>query len=261
MNTPERIDQSSSMERELVEMRKPLHGLHILVVDDSDSILMLIEQMLLSEGACCTLAESAEQAFKALKGSHVSIHAVLMDIQMPEVDGLQAIRQIRQDPRFTSLPLIAMTAGILQEQQVAARAVGANEIVHKPIRIDSLVQSILKWVRPRNGEKINIEHVTKTLGPDKAMLERLLQMFLHEHVNTVKQARTDLDNRNIKPAARRMHTLRGGAGQLGALDLQRAAQAAEQAILAGDPSINSQLAQVDEELRSLQLWWSMANAR
>lgn len=232
--------------------RNMLAGLHILVVDDSPSILMLVEQMLLLEGGRCTVAESAEHAFHALQNTHDPVDAVLMDIQMPVMDGLQAMQHIRQELGFNALPLIAMTAGILQEQLVAARAAGANDTVHKPIRIDTLVQCILRWARPPGSPKINVEHATKTLGEDKAMLQRLLRVFLQEHAATVAHARADLANRSVESAARRIHRLRGGAGQLGALELQRAAQAAEHCIMQGNDSIHEKLLQVEQELQALR---------
>lgn len=252
MNNPERNSQSADLK--IATARKSLKGLHILVVDDSASILILVEQMLLSEGAHCSLANSAQQAFDVLKGSHEPIDAVLMDIQMPVANGLYAIREIRREPRFASLPLIAMTAGILEDQQESVRAAGGTDTLHKPIRIDALVQCISKWTHIRSEQKINYEHASKTIGPNKATIQRLLRLFLQEHINTVANARKDLAMRNIKPAARRMHTLRGGAGQLGALDLQHAAHVAEQAILTSDPSINARLSEVDQELHLLQSW-------
>jgi PAS domain S-box-containing protein len=236
-----------------------LNGLTILVVDDSPSILAMVQQMLRSEGALCLVAANATQAIEKIHAEHEKIDAVLMDIQMPEIDGLTAMRQIREHPRFSKLPLIAMTAGILQEQQAQAISAGANDIVHKPIRIDSLVHCILKWARPQAFEKtgmpqldrINAEHAFKTMNGNGEMFTRLLRLFLQEHAQAILLARKDLDEGLRERAARRLHTIRGGAGQLGALALQSAAQAAERAISEQSADLEATLLRVEQELTAL----------
>jgi signal transduction histidine kinase/DNA-binding response OmpR family regulator len=236
-----------------------LNGLTILIVDDSPSILAMVREMLQAEGAWCLLAENATQAIEKLREESAQIDAVLMDIQMPEIDGLTAMQQIRQQPQFSGLPLIAMTAGILQEQQAQAMAAGANDIVHKPIRMDFLVRCLLKWTRPHrvqdNGmpqlDKINAAHAFKTMNGNGEMFTRLLRLFLEEHAEAVALARKDMNEGFKDRAARRLHTIRGGAGQLGALELQSAAQAAEQAIATQSANIEEALLRVEHEVNAL----------
>lgn len=236
-----------------------LAGLKVLIVDDSPSILALINEMLTAEGAECVLAGSAVKALELVRASAQSFSVVLMDIQMPSVDGLAATRMIRQELGLTALPIIAMTAGILQEQQAQALAAGANDIILKPLRIERLVQCLLTRTRPAAPSKetfpklakINADHADKTMNGDAAMFLRLLKVFLDEHQHTVGLTRDDLAQGRLAQAARRMHTLRGGAGQLGALDLAAAAQTVERSISENVAAADEPIAQLERELEAI----------
>jgi PAS domain S-box-containing protein len=253
---PIRQSAQSSAEPE----RGRLFGLTVLVVDDSPSILSLVEQMLATEGASCVLAESAVNALHKLREPAHGIHAVLMDIQMPAIDGLTATRMIRSEPELKDLPVIAMTAGILQEQQQQALAAGANTIVHKPMQIELLVRCLLKWTRPEMLEKsplpalekINAGHAQKMMNGNGGMFRRLLKVFLDEHAEAARHTREDLEQGREDRAAQRMHTLRGGAGQLGALELQAAAHALEQSIRTGAGTVHEHLQKLEAELKALE---------
>jgi PAS domain S-box-containing protein len=237
-----------------------LSGLTILVVDDSPSILELVEQMLKTEGASCVLANGALSALQRLQKSRHGIDAVLMDIQMPTIDGLAATRMIRSQSEQKNLPVIAMTAGILQEQEEQALAAGANAIVHKPMQLELLVRCLLKWTRPETLEKtplpelkkIHAGHAQKMMNGDGAMFRRLLEVFLAEHAQAANHARSDLELGLEERAARRMHTLRGSAGQLGALELQSAAQALEESIRNRTGNVHEHLKKLEAELRTLE---------
>lgn len=127
-----------------------LSGLHCLIVDDTRVNRMVIEQMLISEGARVTLTVDGQQAVQVLKAGPAEFHAVLMDVQMPVMDGLAATRAIRTELGLTDLPVIALTAGVLPEQRQRALDAGCDDFIAKPISLEELVEKLTAHV-PRRG--------------------------------------------------------------------------------------------------------------
>ena len=126
-----------------------LGGAHVLVVDDSAMNRDLVERALALEGATATLAADGQQALEVLKSGAQAFDAVLMDVQMPVLDGLAATRRIRAELGLTALPVIAFTAGVRDEQQAAARAAGADDVLPKPMDLEQMTQLLMRWIGPR----------------------------------------------------------------------------------------------------------------
>ncbi|MBS0345277.1 MAG: PAS domain S-box protein [Proteobacteria bacterium] len=124
-----------------------LVGAHLLVVDDSAMNRDLVERALRLEGASATLAADGLQAIQILKTRPERFDAVLMDVQMPVMDGLTAMRLIRGELGLIDVPVIAFTAGVRDEQQAAARAAGANDVLAKPMDLDQMARTLAHWVR------------------------------------------------------------------------------------------------------------------
>jgi len=120
-----------------------LTGLRVLAVDDNRINLMVIERALKQEGACVTLAENGQQALDRLRGGPDDFDVVLMDIQMPVMDGLSATRAIRTDPALARLPVVALSAGVLAEEREAAFRAGVNDFMAKPMKINDM-RAVLK---------------------------------------------------------------------------------------------------------------------
>ena len=110
----------------------------MLAVDDSPINLRMLETALRRLGVLVTLTRNGREALEALKASPQGFDLVLMDIQMPVMDGLRATREIRQDPALSTLPVIALTAGVLPEERQAAMAAGVNDFLGKPLDLDVL---------------------------------------------------------------------------------------------------------------------------
>jgi PAS domain S-box-containing protein len=129
-----------------------LNGAHILVVDDSAMNRDLVERALQIEGATSTLAADGQQAIQLLKNRPDAFAAVLMDVQMPVMDGLSATRMIRDELGLKDLPIIAFTAGVGVEQQAAARLAGADDILAKPMDLDQMALLLQQWITPPAAE-------------------------------------------------------------------------------------------------------------
>ena len=126
-----------------------LVGSHFLVVDDSEENLEVVAQVLKREGAQVSLALDGQEALDRLHAAPEAFTAVLMDLQMPVLDGLSATRLIRAEPALASLPIIALTANALQAHRQAALAAGMNEVLTKPFNLDLMVSMLAQWAGPR----------------------------------------------------------------------------------------------------------------
>jgi signal transduction histidine kinase/CheY-like chemotaxis protein len=120
-----------------------LSGVRMMVVDDSDINRDMAQRIFEGEGAQVTLADDGQHALQWLQDHPGQIDIVLMDLQMPVMDGYQATRLIRATPALANLPVIALTAGAFREQEQAARAVGMVGFLSKPFDVDVAIELIL----------------------------------------------------------------------------------------------------------------------
>jgi PAS domain S-box-containing protein len=119
-----------------------LRGLRLLVVDDSEINREVIERIVRSEGAACASAVDGQAALDWLTAHPGQADVVLMDIQMPVMDGIEATRRIRQLPQWTGVPIIALSAGAFTTQQRTALAAGMNHFISKPFDVAATVALI-----------------------------------------------------------------------------------------------------------------------
>ncbi|MEH6874884.1 MAG: ATP-binding protein, partial [Candidatus Competibacter sp.] len=239
-----------------------LSGARVLVVDDSAINRDVVERALKLEGATITLAGDGQQAIQHLRARPDAFDAVLMDVRMPVLDGLAATRIIRSELGLTELPVLALTAGVLAEQQAAARAAGVNDVLAKPLDLEQLTATLLRWVKPRPERAatppaprpaplagsepadefpdiagIDRARTIQTLGNNRALFLRLLDGLIAEFADVVARTRRDLARGEREAVSRCLHTLRGNAGNLGALTVMRAAGDLEEALRAGQTDL------------------------
>ena len=120
-----------------------LRGLRVLVADDNNINQMIAEELLGNIGVEVTLADNGLQVLERLREQEFDV--ILMDVQMPEMDGLTATIQIRSDHRYDNLPILAMTANVGPEHEKESMNAGMNDHLPKPIDIDLLYNALTKW--------------------------------------------------------------------------------------------------------------------
>jgi PAS domain S-box-containing protein len=247
-----------------------LVGAHLLVVDDSAMNRDLVERALHLEGATATLAADGLQAVQLLQTRPERFDAVLMDVQMPVMDGLAATRMIRGQLGMIELPIIAFTAGVRDDQQAAARAAGADDVLAKPMDLEQMAVLLSKWIQPRQAVSlpparnkpeiveafpeiagIDSERASQRLSRDRDMFIGLLELFVHDNTDAVAQTREALAAGDREAASRRMHTLASNAGFLCALDLMAAARVLEQAIDQGEVDLDERLDTLEKGIADL----------
>ena len=124
---------------------KPLAGLRVLLVDDSALNRKVAERALNLAGATVMQAADGQQALESLRANPREFDVVLMDIQMPVMDGLTATREIREDQALRQLPVIALSAGVLPEERQAALTAGVNDFLPKPLDLKQMREMLAKY--------------------------------------------------------------------------------------------------------------------
>lgn len=138
-----------SMLQKLRDREKIFDGKKILLVDDDVRNIFALSAALENKGALMETARNGREAVDKIKND-LSIDLVLMDIMMPEMDGYEATREIRKDPRFDKLPIIAVTAKAMGDDQEKCREAGANDYLAKPVDLNKLLSLLRVWM-PNGG--------------------------------------------------------------------------------------------------------------
>jgi CheY-like chemotaxis protein len=122
-------------------------GGNILLAEDNETNMRFLEDYLVSHGYNVSTAQNGEEALE--KAAQTPPHIILMDIQMPRMDGLEAMRHLRADSRFTSTPIIALSALAMPGDKERSLAAGATEYMSKPVSLKKLVQMIQTLVESK----------------------------------------------------------------------------------------------------------------
>ncbi len=222
-------------------------GTRVLVAEDQPLNQRVIGDMLRLLGVEVTLANHGGEALERLAAG--SFDAVLMDIQMPVMDGLTATRHIREHPAWAGLPVIALTAGVTAPERERIRANGLSDLLPKPVTLDALRATLGRWLPAAATRDAPAHPPAASVAPDAVPalpgfdLSRLRQIaadgetvrsFLQQFADTV---RGDVDAiaaalEAADPAAAGVlaHRLKGVAGTVGANALQDAAVRLEAAL-------------------------------
>ncbi|MFJ3681421.1 PAS domain S-box protein [Pseudomonas sp. NPDC090208] len=204
-----------------------LTGLNLLVVEDNPLNRQVAMELLMQEGASVELADGGLSGVQRVVQGQNRIDAVLMDVQMPDIDGYEATRRIRNDPRFHDLPIIAMTANASREDQMTSLAVGMNAHLAKPIDLPQVVAAILRCLGktaptvqlPAVHEEGDIEpwvSICERFGGNQALLQKLLVQFGADVHGSIAQLRKTIADDDPVGAKRILHMIKGTAGNLGA---------------------------------------------
>jgi signal transduction histidine kinase/CheY-like chemotaxis protein len=123
-----------------------LKGAHVLVAEDNDINQQIVEHLLARLGVTMQFAANGREAVDAVFASGARFDAVLMDVQMPVMDGLEATRRIRQHAGAADLPIIAMTAHAMERERQMCLAAGMNDHLTKPVDPKSLTRTLARWI-------------------------------------------------------------------------------------------------------------------
>lgn len=233
---------------------RQLAGAHVLLVEDNRINQDLAIELLSAAGLSVDVANNGLEAVQRVDQTRYA--AVLMDIQMPELDGWAATARIREKNQHQDLPIIAMTAHALAGYREECLAAGMNDYVTKPIEPDQLFQVLKRWIRRQPPESaapvtrpalasgadawaalaplLNFEEALRRVNGNEALLRKVLRAYLDDPVNPTQAIRDAIDQGDQASASRIAHTQAGLAGTFAVSTLFQAARQLEQALEAGN---------------------------
>ena len=245
----QKFGMSAYKGKEIVSLR----DVQILLVEDNEINQQVAQELLEIVGIEVQIVNNGQEAVDAI--SKRTFDAVLMDVQMPVMDGYEATQTIRQDETFKDLPIIAMTASAMANDREKCLQAGMNDHVSKPIDPSEMYAALAKWVKPLEGTAdvmvpiavsgvaeidlpqlpgVDLELGLRLLAGNRKLYLDLMQRFVTDQGETpakIQQALTDGDR---ELAERLAHTIKGVSGSLGATGLQELAGELESTIKEGD---------------------------
>ena len=230
------------------EAMTKLSGAKILLVEDNEMNQELALELLSKAGISVTIAENGQRSLDILADGHI-FDGVLMDCQMPIMDGYTATREIRKNVQFDKLPIIAMTANAMVGDKEKVIECGMWDHISKPLNVSVMFNTMAKWIKPSSPAHAAVITETKkssgrtihdlpgidTLAGLSTTMQnidlyyKLLIKFRDSQANVEKELLSSFQENDSKTAVRIAHTLKGLAGTIGAKSLQNAAQQLEKA--------------------------------
>ena len=236
--------------KDVVEKERNLHGARVLLVEDNEINQQVAIELLKVVGVEIVLASNGREAIEKLTPPSQRFDMVLMDIQMPEMDGYEATRRIREQPWGADLPIIAMTAHAMDEERQKAIEAGMNSHISKPIDPEAMYVTMSKFYHPQAKSNpvpaspkvaspsptasripsindVDVAAGLRRVAGNQKLYRNLMQRFVDAQGGCAQEIASALGKADLVLAERLAHTLRGIAGTLGVTVVQGIAEEVE----------------------------------
>ncbi|MZH01992.1 MAG: response regulator [Nitrospinae bacterium] len=259
------------------ELSKDIQGANVLLVEDNEINQEVALEVLEQAGLLVTIANNGQEALDLIKSS--DFDCILMDLQMPVMDGYEATRNIRKNTRFKSLPVIAMTANAMSGDKEKCLDAGMNDHVAKPIDPNQLFSALNRWIKPIKNRPlkkvvksspstvnsssnesipdlpgINVEKGLSILGGNIQLYKKLLLRLQEDFSDAAQKIKKNLKDNNKEEAEIVAHTVKGVASNLGALELAEIGATLEDSIRNGSKDeIDKNLAAFEKKLNHVTI--------
>ncbi|WP_051279256.1 ATP-binding protein [Chitinilyticum aquatile] len=249
-----------------VQDDNPLAGKRVLLVEDNPINRQIAEELLQACGIYVDYAENGLVAIERVQQSRY--HAVLMDLQMPEMDGFIATRHIRSHKRLRDLPIIAMTAHTMLGDRERCLSAGMNDHIPKPFRPEQLYAVLSRWLDPSRSVKLqqavagqdtswptlpglDLDYGYHQVGLKPERFIVLLRNFMNNHADTAHDIRQALQSGQLSEVERLAHSLKSVGRYLGAPRLASHAETLEHAAASGKADLEHEVSQFEEALQEV----------
>ena len=234
-----------------------ISGAHLLLAEDDEVNRLVARELLARVGVRLSTVENGALALERL--AHEEFDGVLLDLQMPVMDGISAAKEIRKQERFKKLPIIALTANAMSEDMRRCLEAGIDDHIGKPIEPETMVLTLSKWISPTRPQPLPqtatpqhpaqprnradrlppstfkdtgiapqlpgvlVKESIKRLNGDPALYYQVLRQFQQSQSGVVDRVRQALTSKDMETAERLAHTLKGLSGTIGAVKLEQMA--------------------------------------
>lgn len=240
-----------------------LQGAYLLLVEDNPVNQEMAAEILQNAGIRVDIANNGAEAIAMI--SRIQYDGVLMDCQMPVMDGFEACRRIRLLHPDGKLPVLAMTANAMVGDKEKCLAAGMNDHIAKPIEVEKLFLTLQKWIKPARPFSalianqaevpaiglipgLSVDAALHRLGHNQALYHKLLLRFCQTQQDVMAQLACLLENCQQEDAVRLIHSFKGLAGNIGARELSELAGSLETALRFTD---HPQIQQLQQTLTPL----------
>ena len=239
------------------EAMKKVRGAYLLLVEDNVVNQELALEILQDAGIRVDVASDGAQAVEMV--NMTDYDGVLMDCQMPVMDGYAATWQIRADSRFANLPILAMTANATSGAKELCLAAGMNDHIGKPIDVDQLFTTMAQWIKPKASQanlnggnandaqnsvaeptdeielplipRLDLNQAMRRMGDNIQLIRKMLTRFAETEANVITRIAAAMEANDLPAATRAAHTTKGLAGNIGATQLQALSAQVETALI------------------------------
>jgi len=266
------VGQDDDMERHQLVTRHTLaedrrkQTAHILLAEDNPINQKVAERMLTKAGYIVDVADNGVEALRALE-RHGKYDLVLMDIQMPEMDGFETTAVIRKDKRWEGIPVVAMTAHALKGDEERCLNAGMDDYLTKPIQPDKLFSTIERWTgtgamsasehlkseKEMSQKPIDVDKVLERFDGDAEFLREIVAEFLGMLPEQLGNLQAGIENGDATTVEHAAHTIKGAAANIGAEKVRDTALQLEEIGRAGKLStIDTVIRQLEADLKHLE---------
>ena len=217
-----------------LDMKKVVQGAKILLVEDNVQNQEIAMEFLQKANISAKIANNGKEAIEILENEEFD--GVLMDCQMPILDGYEATKQIREIEKFKDLPILAMTANAMQGDKEKCINSGMNDYIAKPLDFSKFYETLVKWIKPKNSvvfeeqneeqnevdiknmqiDGINISQALSRMAGNQKLFLNQLKRFVKSQNNFEEKILIHVKNSDLESAIRETHTLKGLCGNIGA---------------------------------------------
>ncbi|WP_317204738.1 response regulator [Janthinobacterium sp.] len=246
-----------------------VRGAWLLLVEDNEVNQEVAQQILSDAGVRVDIASNGAMALAKIAVNDYD--GVLMDCQMPVMDGYDATRALRENARHASLPVIAMTANAMVGDKEKCLAAGMDDFIAKPIDVAQLFATLARWIVPKHAPRedeaapppeeaaalapiagLKMEAALRRIGGNSALMRKLLKRFVETQGDVMERIGAAIEDNDLETATREAHTLKGLAGNIGAGGMADSAAAVEHLLgQGGGEALEEALAAMAGELGQL----------